>query len=417
MSDASSREIVLISDLQDGADLDALRSYAWPETVAVKIQPIVASDPTNLSLAHARRTTETEEPSLTQGPPAASLLRFRLESTRDSEPRDLSLRWTDGTLAHEGHLPTGVSRMLSIPPPPGTAPALSATLIGDAHDFDNVVFLPPPQPNAVKVLFLGGDEDTDATASPFFYLKRALQPTDRLQPEIHTLTEGSASTQLPSTDVAFLTEKVEDRTTIEALKSWLTRGGFLVAIVNNESTPALRTLLNTPSLKIKEAASSDYAMMGTIDEAHPLMAPFRDSRLRDFTKVRFWKHRIIQGSDQLRTLASFDNGAPAILSTAVGDGAVVLLTSGWHPVDSQLALSTKFVPLIFGLLSGSGHALDFKDDITVGEAITLHANDPTRVTTPSGSIVDLSVGRSAHPRGQSRPQGKPHRSNGILRPF
>lgn len=394
VSDTGARKIVLVSDLQDGADVDALRSYAWPEGVVVELKQVAVSDPTNLSLAHARRSTEADETSTSPGTSSPGLFRFRLESARDSEPREFSLRWTDGSLAAEGHLPSGVSRMLSIPPPPGDAPALSATLIGDAHDFDNIVFLPPPQPNAVKVLLLGSNEDTDVTASPLFYLKRALQPTDRMQPEIHTLSDGAASRQLGSTDVVFLTSEVKDSQDLKALKAWVSKGGLLIGVADDVTVSALRHLLENPSLKISDATSAEYRMMGNIDDAHPLMSPFSDARLRDFTKVRFWKHRRIEGSDRLRTLAFFDNGDPAIVSTAVGDGAVVLFTSGWHPVDSQLALSTKFVPLIFGMLAGYGHALDFKDEITVGEAITLHANDPTRVTTPSGENVDLAVGDS-----------------------
>ncbi len=40
------------------------------------------------------------------------------------------------------------------------------------------------------------------------------------------------------------------------------------------------------------------------------------------------------------------NGEPTLLERLTGQGRVIALTSGWQPGDSQLALSTKFVPFI-----------------------------------------------------------------------
>ncbi|MCA9210068.1 MAG: hypothetical protein KDA55_17040, partial [Planctomycetales bacterium] len=91
-----------------------------------------------------------------------------------------------------------------------------------------------------------------------------------------------------------------------------------------------------------------YRLLAEIDFSHPLFQPFSNPRYNDFTAIHFWRHRRLRLEDDspVQTLARFDNGDPAILEQALGDGRAILFTSGWHPADSQLALSSKFVPLM-----------------------------------------------------------------------
>jgi hypothetical protein len=106
-------------------------------------------------------------------------------------------------------------------------------------------------------------------------------------------------------------------------------------------------LLGVERLNVHEAQVRNYAMLAEIDFRHPLFAPFADPRFSDFTKIHFWKYRKLDARDlpNARTLAKFESGDPALLEVPVGKGKVFVLTSGWQPEDSQLALSTKFVLL------------------------------------------------------------------------
>jgi hypothetical protein len=63
-----------------------------------------------------------------------------------------------------------------------------------------------------------------------------------------------------------------------------------------------------------------------------------------------------------QVLARFDGGAPALFELAVGPGKLLVLTSGWHPADSQLALSSKFVPLLYSMLEYAGC---FKEQVSL----------------------------------------------------
>src|SRR5439155_23031817 len=67
----------------------------------------------------------------------------------------------------------------------------------------------------------------------------------------------------------------------------------------------------------------------------------------------------------------FDGGDPAILEVPVGKGRVIVLASGWRTEDSQLALSTKFVPLLYSLLDQSGAATPSPGQYYVGDVVPL----------------------------------------------
>jgi hypothetical protein len=70
-------------------------------------------------------------------------------------------------------------------------------------------------------------------------------------------------------------------------------------------------------------------------------------------------------------VAKFDNGEPALLERMLGKGRVIVFAGGWHPEESQLALSTKFVPLIGALLDGACGSTEALASVTVGHAVEL----------------------------------------------
>ena len=86
-----------------------------------------------------------------------------------------------------------------------------------------------------------------------------------------------------------------------------------------------------------------------------LFAPLANPRYNDFTRIHFWSHRPVklkssEGNSSTHVIARFDNGDPWLIESPLGKGRVIALTSGWRPDDSQLATSSKFVPLVGNLL-------------------------------------------------------------------
>jgi hypothetical protein len=139
-------------------------------------------------------------------------------------------------------------------------------------------------------------------------------------------------------------------------------------------------------------------MLGEIAFDHPLFAPLAGAQFNDFTKIHFWKYRHIDAAalGDARVLARFENGDPAVVEKVVGKGRLVVLASGWNPADSQLARSSKFVPLLSALLEGRDTKPIDVSNLKVNDPVPLPvAEDAVRglvVHKPDGSTVTTDPG-------------------------
>jgi hypothetical protein len=71
-----------------------------------------------------------------------------------------------------------------------------------------------------------------------------------------------------------------------------------------------------------------------------------------------------------------------------------VLSAGWHPADSQLALSSKFVPLLYSLLEISGSLRPQRSQFAVGDEISPAATNSTLTLTirkPDGTQMDWAT--------------------------
>jgi hypothetical protein len=104
----------------------------------------------------------------------------------------------------------------------------------------------------------------------------------------------------------------------------------------------------------EEATVDDYAILTAADLSAPWLAPFAAAQFSDFSSIRFWHYRKLTWSGSTppwKVLAKMDSGDPAILQIPTNNGgAIYVLASGWQPADSQLALSSRFPPLLLRLV-------------------------------------------------------------------
>jgi hypothetical protein len=381
------KRVIVITDFQEGARMDALRGMVWPENIAVEIVRVDAPNSDNFTLSLAASAEES-----LPGQSDAPTTRVRLSNTRDSKASDFKLAWDKGTDAPTtGYLPSGASRVLSLP---GTTGTLNLT--GDAWDFDNRIYIAPSQPKAVKIVFIGDEKTRSEAASPLFYLSRALQLTPSLSPELTVVPESAAI--IPAgTELVFISGARLSAPLMQSVRALAEKGGLVIAVVTPEmKAQDLEALTGISGIKSdvsdKSDSTDEYQMLAEVQTAHPLLRPFADERLRDFTKLRFWKHRklTLPKDAPLEVLARFDQGDPAILARSLGKGRLVLLTSGWHPADSQLALSTKFVPLLYGWLEAAGFRNEQAVSLLVGDVLPLEA--ATSIMTPDGQTLTPKPG-------------------------
>ncbi|MEP6670621.1 MAG: BatA domain-containing protein [Chthoniobacter sp.] len=385
------REIVVVSDMQEGAQLDGLQGYQWPRGISVTIDPVSARAQEN---AAAQWLSESEE---SDKPGEEVPLRVRVNNAAESKHEQFQLRWQgapEGTLPIDAYVPAGQARIVRITKPPAGATALA--LSGDDTPFDNTLSILAPQPAQLPVLFVGPDADEDPHGS-LYYLRRAFPKTAHQNVEILAHRDGSAvpAYQLQQAQLLVLGETTASAPLASARQ--FARDGKIVVLPLTSATSAttLGQTLEMPTLSAPEATVKDYALLAQIDFRHPLFAAFADPRFSDFAKIHWWKYRRLDASalPGAQTLAQFDSGDPAIVQVPLGKGSVVVFTSSWRLADSQLALSSKFVPLLQALLEQSSSLPPQKAQYFVGDDVPLPTGpQPITVRKPDGKELAVAPG-------------------------
>lgn len=388
---AARREILLISDLQEGSRLSGLQAHAWPEGVSLNVEALDAPPGNNAGLAFAGEARVTRAD-------ASRSVRLRVTNDGASQSEAFTLTWRDaqGEVVGEPatvQAPPGQSRIATLElPEAGRAPK-QIRLEGDDHAFDNTVHVLPPPVVETAVLYLGNDVPA-APRGTLFFLERALQETPRQIVRLTTSKpdEPLAPAELSQAILLVVADSLppeKERVVQERVAAGAT-ALFIVPPASDSTTD--------------EPLSSKYAMLAEIDFQHPLFAPFADPRFSDFTKIRFWRHRPLGEPDpaasNTRVLARFDDGTPALTEAPSGKGRILTLASGWSATDSTLALSTKFVPLLYSLLELAGASPSSPSQFLVGDPLPLPAAQAgsagsVRVRLPDGTEAPVATDNAA----------------------
>jgi hypothetical protein len=288
--------------------------------------------------------------------------------------------------------------VVRLPRPADAVGADRIVLRGDDHDFDNVHYVVPLKRQEVKLVYVGSDAADDPQGMQY-YLRLAVAGDVLRQVEVQRL-EGDDSKLLAGPippSLVVVTRPLSATLTAE-LKQYVERGGTLfLAPGNAEATKALPAFIEALELgEEKPSTEDDFVLFGEIDFTHPLFTPLASPRYSDFTKIHFWRHRPIKVvKDQgPSVVARFDNGDLALVDQPLGKGRVLALASGWNPDDSQLALSTKFVPMIGGLLDLACGSQKIGAGLIVNDPAPLALPQPRSavvIQSPDGSNAKLAA--------------------------
>lgn len=391
-------QIVVISDFQSGSRIEALQSFEWPASVPVVTRRVTVKNPTNAH-AHAHALPNEEGDNSTDA-------RVRVVNAADSRSDQFFVEWQkesasrpsgNGTNSVAVNVPAGQSRVIRLPR--GTDSLLADRIVqrGDDHDFDNTFFVVPPRKLEATLLYAGKDAAEDPEGLQL-YLRLAVANDPLRQIEIRPLDDAKAlATPMELAPKMVIVSQSLSEELQTAVKSYVERGGVLLLVPRDDDAGSLFAFLEDvetprvarpePSKGVDDAESDHalrkasgratqekYLLLGDIDFTHPLFVPFASPRYNDFTKIHFWKHRpvTLKTPSKTRVVARFDNGEPALLDRSVGSGRVLALTSGWHPEDSQLALSSKFVPIIGALLELACGGTEVAESVAVHQPVQLN---------------------------------------------
>jgi hypothetical protein len=395
-----SSQIVLISDLQEGSHLEPLQGYEWPRGIELSVEALKPKHVNNASLQLVTDSDDTK-------PKASAGIRVRVSNAAEAKREQFKVGWAHAegsafaSSSLDIYVPPGQSRIVSLPVVESSIPLNRILLQGDDEDFDNSAFVLPPETRKVKVLYFGNNSED--SKQPLYFLQRAFQETRRQDVQIipHSTTRPIEAADSQAAWLYIVTDSVPDDLA-QAIHRTAAGGKTVLFVPKDQSCgPALARLLGLEHVSLQEAHLSAYAMLGEIDFRHPLFASFADPRFSDFTKIHFWRYRRVEESaiPSARVIARFDGGDPALLEVPIGTGRVLVLTSGWQPDDSQLALSTKFVPLLYSLLEHSGVPEPPPTQYQIGDTLPLGAELSTgqanrTMLTPDGSRINLPAGEA-----------------------
>ncbi len=368
------RQVIIVSDLQEGSRLEALQNYEWPKELSLAIEPLRAIHADNAGL---QLITSSEEENPGGKNPT---VRVRVNNEPGSKKEQFKIGWAqpDGREFFgkplELYVPAGQSRTALLPIQTGGSSPERIILRGDDNDFDNTIFVVPPEQTRLSVIFCGAESEKDSR-KPLYFLRRAFQETQRqaVQLTVRSQNQPLLPAETKGAALFVVTETLAEDRALLLQQQVISGKTLLLSLANQQMASTLAHLLKMDRLEVEPANPNRYAMLSEIDFTHPLFAPFADPRFSDFTKIHFWKYQRLDASTIAggHVIAKFDNGDPAIIDAPLGKGRVIILSFGWGTDDSQFALSTKFVPLLYSLVEQSSGTRQLPGQYFVGDPLPL----------------------------------------------
>jgi hypothetical protein len=214
-------------------------------------------------------------------------------------------------------------------------------------------------------------------------------------------------------------------TQADTLRRLAERGVSIVVVLSEQAAKQagveqfLATVLSVDAaqsgdleLKLSESQSTQHAMIAFVDYRSSVFSSLADPRFNDFSKIRVWKHRLVQWKGLEKSsaqaidttespaaeakrgpevLARLDDQSPWLARARLGSGSIWLLTSGWQTSESSFALSSKFIPVMMRLLDPNPRETSFARVVEVGEQIDLEDSPPYVITNQLGQTLESSL--------------------------
>ncbi len=373
-------EILLISDMQSGADLQQLERFQWPKSVTVDLRSVSVEKKSNAHFQSFRNPSGEQESQATN--------RVLVENEQQSTKDQLQLEWRDDKDQSLGqpmpvNVSPGQSKTFQVVSPP--AGAVQLTLMGDDQPFDNRQFIAATKPRQQQLIFVSDEQQVDKTTRLSYFLEKLPLDNDRRKVTFVNRRGAEKAAWPARVEAPLIVVSDKGPDDVKGLGQAVARGTHVLWILDRpissddhgqQIAEKLGKLTGENSTTIGEAQVKDYSMLSRVDFAHPLFVELADPKYNDFTKVRFWRHRTVTISDASvwRKLASFDDDSCALVECSVGQGKIWLLCAGWQPEESQFAMSSKFIPIMMGMFGLADPEQPWRESVVCGTEMTLPAD-------------------------------------------
>jgi uncharacterized protein YegL len=378
----SKLQIVLISDMQSGSSTAALQSFRWPENVKVEFETVATKRGTNATL-ELLPADESDPQQLREN--------VIVRNAKNSVSDEFSVSWENGSSASiPFQVPAGSSKILAVTRDSNSQSSSKLMLEGDDADFDNQFFAILPLKQTISIRYVGDESENDPEGM-LYYLKRSLIETPtttyNLQQSSSVADPMEFGLNFDTIDFLVVTRPLSGPEN-QAIDNLLERGVTLLVVLHDQSIiESTRDWTGVTTTEDTENSKSDsYAMLGNIDFSHPVITPFSGPRFNDFTQIRFWKFLRPNLPDNIQVLARFDDDTPAFWHQLAHDKSdLYTMGFGWQPENSQLALSSKFLPLMLRMIELSTKTGPVATNSIVGDTIE-SPKGYDRFISPDGDV-------------------------------
>lgn len=328
--------------------------------------------------------------------------------------------------------------------PPDNQSSVSGevTLTPDSLEVDDRRAFVLAVPRDLKALIINGSPQPVRHEDEAFFTEAAL--TAAGSPVQVTVRDGDAGLRETLTHydlVLLLNAPAPDEATAARLKSFVEAGGGLFISVGDAVDPDAynrrlgailpRTLrlVRTAAAREEPESARKAARLGQVAWSHPVFSLFQGPAREGLLAARFFRYLLLesergqprQGSAE--TLATYDDGSPALAAARVGRGRVLLFTSTVDRDWSDFAIRTSFLPLMQRFSAYLCGALEEHAEVQgrVGGEVALKpergelGGSVSRVTVPVDSGGESTLPVRLQPDGTAHVGPLP--APGIYRPL
>ncbi len=291
-------------------------------------------------------------------------------------------------------------------------------------------------PRDVKALIVDGAPASLRSRDEAFFVEAALAPA-RTGGRIHAQTldaDAAANAPLEGYDVILLlnvpappkpfAEKLRQAAVQRGAGIFIALGDHVDPDAYNDSLgdllPRPLHLIKTAVEPAAQGTEEGAARFGVVEWTHPLFRVFGPAEREGLESARTFRYALLKPEGQAHTLASYDDGAPALIEKPVGRGRVLLYTSTASRTWTDWPIRVSFLPVLQQTVSWLADALEQRQPLPalVGEERTLSPAAGARVEKvvgPDGQAVQFRR-ETAHPDDAVVPLAAPGPYRALVAP-
>jgi Aerotolerance regulator N-terminal/von Willebrand factor type A domain len=262
----------------------------------------------------------------------------------------------------------------------------------DADDERYFAFTPPGEKRVLLI-----EDGTDAS----LYLRAALEAaageeeTARSVLDIRPRLPESASELAPYSLVVITLHGAARESETDVLEKYAEAGGtvwmFLARDLDTASWNVLageRGQSGLPFESVARRSGSEALRFGAVDAEAPQLRGLDKGALAALGAVRLSESYNVTPRASSDILLRWSDNTPALLSTRVGRGTMLLLATSVERASGELALSPAFPALVSSTLRAASHAREPLSQ-TIGEAVRLNVapDADVKIQDTKGSVV------------------------------